>query len=98
MKRALVIRPEAAAEIQEAFDWYEAQSKGLGTAFRDSLDAAFDRILDNPNQYATVHRTIRRALVRRFPYGVFYLVEAKRIVVLAVFHGGRDPKQWRTRR
>ena len=98
MKRALVIRPEAAAEIQEAFDWYEAQSEGLGTAFRDSLEATLDRIRDNPNQYPTVHRNIRRALVRRFPYGVFYLVEAKRIVVLAVFHGGRDPKQWQTRR
>jgi toxin ParE1/3/4 len=97
MKRSLLIRPEAAAEIQEAFAWYEGQSVGLGTAFRDSLGATLDRICENPNQYPAVHREVRRALMRRFPYGIFYLADEQQIVVLAVFHGRRNPKQWRKR-
>jgi toxin ParE1/3/4 len=94
MKRSLLIRPEAAAEIQEAFAWYEGQSAGLGTEFEGSLEAILDRIRDNPHQYPAVHREVRRALMRRFPYGVFYLADENQIVVLAVFHGRRDPKHW----
>jgi len=97
MRRSLIIRPEASAEIREAFDWYESQSAGLGTVFRDSLGTTLDKIRDNPGQYPVVYREVRRALLRRFPYGVFYLVEKKRITVLAVFHGRRDPRQWQKR-
>jgi toxin ParE1/3/4 len=62
-----------------------------------SMTLIFRRIQANPNQYPVVHRNVRRALVRRFPYGVFYVVEGQRIVVLAVFHGSRDPSQWKSR-
>jgi hypothetical protein len=45
-----------------------------------------------------VDRTVRRALVRRFPYGIFYEIEARQIVVYGIFHGARDPRAWRRRR
>jgi plasmid stabilization system protein ParE len=40
---------------------------------------------------------VRRGLVRRFPYGVFYVVTDDAIVILAVFHASRDPAGWRSR-
>jgi plasmid stabilization system protein ParE len=45
-----------------------------------------------------VDTTMRRALVRRFPYAIFYKIEAAEIVVYAIFHGARDPRAWRRRR
>ena len=97
MRRELVIRPEAEAELAEAFGWYEQQNPGLGAEFLRSADAALQSILRAPQQYPRVHKAIRRALVRRFPYGVFFIEEGDRIVVLAVFHARRNPKHWRDR-
>jgi toxin ParE1/3/4 len=45
-----------------------------------------------------VDRTMRRALVRRFPYAIFYEIEPRQIVVYGVFHGARNPNAWRRRR
>ena len=97
MKRKLIIRPEAEAELAEAFDWYEQQLRGLGSEFLISVDATVHAISRNPYHFAKIHKDVRRALLRRFPYGVFFLVEDARIVVLAFFHAKRDPKRWQTR-
>ena len=44
-----------------------------------------------------VHRHVRRALIRRFPYGIYYAVDEELIEVIAVFHAKRDPKRWQDR-
>ena len=44
--------------------------------------------------FPCVHGEVRRAVVSRFPYAVFYRVDPKRVVVLAVLHMARDPKLW----
>lgn len=97
MARELVVRPEAEAELAEAFRWYEERVRGLGTEFLLAVDAAFHSILRNPQQYPQVYRTARRALLRRFPYAVFFVTEATRITVIAVFHAKRNPKRWQQR-
>jgi plasmid stabilization system protein ParE len=61
--------------------------------FLACIEAALSSISRNPELHSAVHDEVRRALVRRFPYGVFYIVEQERIVVLAVFHGHRDPTE-----
>ena len=97
MKHRLIIRPEAEAELAEAFDWYEHRVPGLGADFLMALDTAVDSILSNPLQHPALHRSIRRALLRRFPYQVLFLVEEDAIIVIAVFHGARDPRRWQDR-
>ncbi len=97
MSRRLVIRTEAEAELLEAFRWYEQQQAGLGEELLECVETTLAQIQDSPERYGAVQGEIRRALVRRFPYGVFYLVRRDAIVVLAVFHASRDPKRWRTR-
>jgi len=94
---ALVIRPEAEADMGAAFDWYEERVAGLGSDFLLNVDAAFHAILRSPQQYPVVHKNLRRALVRRFPYQIFFALEEHSIVVLAVFHAKRSPKRWRGR-
>ena len=97
MMGGLIIRPEAEAELAEAFDWYEARAPGLGFEFIRSVDSIFNSITRNPLAYPLVHRTVHRALTRKFPYEIFFAVEAEFVVILAVFHAKRNPKRWQER-
>ena len=94
MNSELTIRPEAESDIADAFDWYESRVPGLGSEFLLVLDALFNSILRNHQIYQEVYRNVRRALTRRFPYSVFFIVEENRIVVLSVFHVKRSPRIW----
>jgi plasmid stabilization system protein ParE len=97
MTLPVVLRREARAEFDEAFDWYEQKRAGLGVEFAEQVQAVFDRISAMPELHAMVYKDVRKALVRRFPYSVFYRVRPGKVVVLAVFHGKRDPNVWKSR-
>jgi plasmid stabilization system protein ParE len=96
MNYALVFRPEVREELNEAYIWYE-QKLGLGDEFLDCVDETLNRISQMPESYAVAHRDVRRALVRRFPYAVYYRIVSSRVIVIAIFHGRRDPQAWQTR-
>jgi len=93
----LRIRSDAALDIEEAHQWYEKKRRGLGADFLVCVEAALERIRRSPEAYPRVYLELRRAVVRRFPYGMFYLIEADEIVVVGVFHVRRDPMNWRLR-
>lgn len=93
MKPKLAILPPAEADISEAYLWYEARSAGLGSEFHRAVDACLAAVERNPLGYPMVHKEVHRALLRRFPFATFYVIEEERIAVLAVFHGRRDPKE-----
>lgn len=56
------------------------------------------RITPNPLAYAVVHRDIRKVIVSKFPYAIYYRIEGNDIVVIAVFHSKRNPKIWKARK
>jgi plasmid stabilization system protein ParE len=89
--------PEARAEFDDAHDWYEEQRAGLGDTFADRVHDALELIAEFPRMHAVVLGDIRKAVVHRFPYCVFYREEATRVRVLAVFHSSRDPALWQQR-
>ena len=91
-------RPQAVDELVAAVRWYDEQRPGLGDAFADACRAAVDLVASRPLLFATIHGPIRRVLLRRFPYAIFYLAEERGTVVLGVMHERRDPKAWRSRR
>ena len=97
MSLPVVLRPEARAEFDEAFDWYEQQRPGLGVDFVAHVQEVVNRLGATPELHAQVFQDIRRAVVRRFPYSVFYKIEPQQVVVLAVFHSRRDPMIWQAR-
>jgi plasmid stabilization system protein ParE len=97
MNYAIVFRPEIREELDEAYSWYENQQTGLGEDFLDCVDDLLERISQMPESYAIVYRDIRRAVLRRFPYAVYYRIISSRVVVIAIFHGYRDPKVWQSR-
>jgi plasmid stabilization system protein ParE len=89
----LVLLPEAREEFDAAVDWYEERRAGLGTRFTLAVDAVLDRISKNPKMPATVLEDARKAVVRGFPYCVYYREEGENVIVLAVFHTSRDPAE-----
>jgi plasmid stabilization system protein ParE len=93
----VVLRPEARAEFDDAFDWYERQSPGLGVDFVAYVQEVFNEIEMRPAVHAGIFSGVRRAIVRRFPYSVFYRFEPEQVVVPAVFHSKRNPGIWRDR-
>jgi plasmid stabilization system protein ParE len=89
MSLALVVQPSAKRDIAEADEYYAQHGKA--DAFIAALDEAFIEIADRPLMYPVVYEDVRRALVRRFPYSVFFVVAPERVMVLAVHHQHRDP-------
>jgi plasmid stabilization system protein ParE len=95
--RRLIIRPQAEADIEDIFGWYEARRPGLGAAFVEAVDACLAGIEQQPEMHPELYRRARRALLRRFPYTVFYVIQDESIEVVACFHTRRDPRRWKAR-
>ena len=88
---------EASEDVAEAFSWYERQRRGLGREFEEELDRAFAIVRSMPTTGSPVHRMLRRSLMARFPFALYYAIEAELVVVHAVLHHRRDPRTWRRR-
>ena len=72
MTTRLLWHPAAVDEFVGAVGWYEEQRPGLGTAFAAACRSALALIQDRPEVFRLVHRDVRRVLLRRFPYAIFY--------------------------
>ena len=93
----LIVSPAAEADIVAARSWYEKQRAGLGTEFLAEVSSAMDAVQYEPLRFPAVHRSFRRALIHRFPYGLFFVVSREKVVVVAVLHLARDPRHMRKR-
>jgi plasmid stabilization system protein ParE len=97
MEYVLVFRPEVREELNEAYTWYEKQQLGLGDELLNCVDESLDRICLAPESYPAVYRDVRRSIVKRFPFLIYYRIVSSRIIVTAIFHGRRDLKSWQSR-
>jgi toxin ParE1/3/4 len=93
----VILSPAADDDLDEAVLWYEQRRSGLGTKLIARLDEVLARIGDNPDLYPEVHSGIRRAPIRRFPYGAFYRRRTNYVQVIAIVHDRRDPPVWEAR-
>jgi plasmid stabilization system protein ParE len=96
-RRNLIILPEAELDVAQAYIWYEKNESGLGEEFLRCVDACVQFIRRNPEMYQVAHENYRRAVVRRFPYVIFYEYSDTTVIVYAVFHCSQNPTKWRGR-
>jgi plasmid stabilization system protein ParE len=97
MNLHIVFHRAASKELVEASAWYESKRLGLAIEFLAEIDRCLALVSKNPNQFAAVNEDVRRIVVHRFPYSVYFRTESQRVVVLAVFHSNRNPDVWITR-
>ena len=97
MSLPIAFHRAASAEFIEASAWYESKRVGLALEFMAEIDRCVSLASEHPLQFTVVRVDIRRVVANRFPYSVYFRAEQHRIVVLAVFHGSRDPAIWLAR-
>jgi len=84
-------------EIELVFLFYESQRRGLGVEFLDAIEAGYHRILSNPKAWTVLNsrsKIFRRCMLQRFPYGLIYVIQKEKLIVLAVMHLARKPGYW----
>lgn len=93
----LLISAEAERDLVEAYAWYENCRSGLGEEFLSCVDARLRAIERLPELHEKVYQDYRRAIVRRFPYVIFYEYSGDTVTVFGVFHASRRPETWQKR-
>ena len=98
MPKTLIITLQAEKDFGEAHDWYESQDPGLGKEFARCVDVKIASVLRAPDQYQIIYKNIvRRALVNRFPFSIYFVDQEDVITVFAILHQHRSPKFWESR-
>ena len=102
----LLVRPEAEADVEEAFIWYKQKSDELAESFLQILEDSFLSIQENPFGYPRVYKNMRRFVMPKFPYNIIYLLEeglletgefGETVIVFAVIHAKQNPQRWQRR-
>ncbi len=84
-------------DVDDAYRWYQNQRPGLGDEFLSSIEQSLEFITQNPAIYGEVHRRVRAAPIRRFPYVIYYRSMNSVVEIVAIQHGSRNPRSWRRR-
>jgi plasmid stabilization system protein ParE len=97
MKKSVRLLPDALVEFDEAVDWYEQQSAGLGTKFLNRVREVLGHAATDPQRHAAIYLDVRKMLVPKFPYVILYRDVPNEVLVISVFHTSRDPSIWKSR-
>ena len=87
----------AQLELDQAVEYYNYESPGLGDAFVSEVIKTLNRIGTYPEAWHRLSSRTRRCRTRRFPYGIIYQVREDEILIIAVANLHRRPHYWRDR-
>jgi toxin ParE1/3/4 len=94
MTRRFVVRARAERDLQSSFECYESQQQGLGAEFLAAVRERLEAVRSFPESSPVLYRDVRRAVVSRFPYVIFYIVRPTLVSILAILHQARNPAIW----
>ena len=97
MTLRIVFRRAAKIEFEDAAAWYDEKRFGLGEEFIVEIEQAISMAAAAPQRYPVIFGDVRRTVARRFPFSIYFRVRNEALVVLAVFHGRRNPAVWQRR-
>jgi hypothetical protein len=93
----IVYRKEVKKEMKAAYKWYEKEKEGLGEEFAECVQEAFTYLEINPRIHSKVFKDVRKAVVRRFPFCVYYTIDGDRVYIVSIFDTRQDPAKWQSR-
>lgn len=86
----LIIKPIVFDDAEEAINYYEKKVKDLGNRFYNSLLISLNEIQLNPFNYAYIKTPVRRHIISKFPYKIYYLVSKQTIYIIGISHAKRS--------
>jgi len=96
--KPFIITPQAQRDFDKTYGWYEDQYEGLGKEFAHCVDAKITEIQRSPEQFQIIYKDkVRRALVTRFPYSVFFVNKPDVFSIFAILRQNRNPELWKDR-
>ena len=96
-ERAIEFDPRAERDVSAAVEWYDHHHRELGDQFVEKLDALLQQIAEYPRSYRPLESDVRRAILKQFPYAIYYQFTDAAIRVIAVLHTSRRPDYWKDR-
>ena len=90
MSYTVNVRHAAERDVVEAQHWYEQQRAGLAAQFHDEFARVIGRLAETPLIYPVAYQDVRRAVLQRFPFLIWYRLQGSAIAVLACTHGKLD--------
>jgi plasmid stabilization system protein ParE len=98
LAKTLSLTQQAQRDLDDSYQWYEKQSRGLGKEFIRCVDAEVALVSRNPLRYQIIfNKAVRRALTNRFPFSIYFIDEEDLITVFAILHQRRNPETWKSR-
>lgn len=88
---------EAEQDFDNSYQYYEEKSEQTADNFYRSIDESLEKISQNPHGYQEVHEDVRRFVVKRFPFSIYYRIKDIVVRVIAIFHTRRNPEIWQER-
>ena len=90
----VVFNELAVKEMNDAIVYYELQFSGLGVVFKDEIKKAIERISKYPKAWPVMDEDIRKYIMHKFPYSLFYSLEKNHLYIIAIAHQHRKPNYW----
>jgi len=85
------ISPFAEQDLDTAVEWYNSKREVLGNEFAYEVSEIFERIKFNPLQFPKEYGKMRKAVIKRFPYSVFFVFKDEIAFILGIFGASRNP-------
>lgn len=92
MNYFLSVSEAAEEDLRDAFLWYETQRAGLGERFEELVTQCMETILENPIKFQIRYSETHICFLKKFPYGIHFVINELEILVISVFHTSRSPK------
>lgn len=94
MKYSLVVSQRAQLQVEKATQWFFEQTPGVEIKFLIDLEIAMDYIQKNPFKCQLRYKTIRIIFLKKFDFGIHYIVENQTVFVLSIFHTSQNSEDW----
>jgi toxin ParE1/3/4 len=94
MKYEIVLLEEAESDIRESYEYFKLIDENLAGRFIDEITISLDFLKDHHSLFAKIYKNVRRFIVKKFPYLIYYYVDDEKLLVkiIGIFHGARDNK------
>ncbi len=81
--------PEAESDLEDVALWYQTQAAQLGYEFLDEVKKILQIMANNPEIFQIIYKNVRRAIVQRFPFDIYYQIEKEIIIVPCTRSGNK---------